>query len=36
MGNLGVIAMVIALVAVVLAIAYAGLYVLNKDVDQAG
>jgi hypothetical protein len=35
MGNIGVILMVIALVTVVLAVAFAALYALNKDVDQA-
>jgi hypothetical protein len=33
-GNLSVIGMVLVLVTVVLGIAYAGLYFLNKDVDQ--
>jgi hypothetical protein len=34
MGNIGVILMVIAVVAGVLALAFAGLYFLNRDVDQ--
>jgi hypothetical protein len=34
MGNIGVILMVIAVVASVLAVVFAGLYFLNKDVDQ--
>ena len=34
-GNTAVVLMVIAVVAVVLGLAFAGMYYLNKDVDQS-